>query len=189
MATIDDFGGPGQALDNPPLGGPSGWAKAVRDAIRNLEGGGVDTTALADGAVTSAKIADGTIATGDIADQAVTAAKIANDTITAAQIAAIATGSSAQFKSHIADPVDSPDVTVLRPREFRWTDDDEMRHRTHPGMRYGLIAEEVAAVDERFVMRDFDDNVVGLDQHALIAALIAKVTELEQRIDRMQETA
>ena len=74
MATIDDFGGPGQALDNPPLGGPSGWAKAVRDAIRNLEGGGVDTTALADGAVTSAKIA--------------------NDTITAAQIAANAVGSS-----------------------------------------------------------------------------------------------
>ena len=111
-----------------------------------------------------------------------------NETTFRLMVAAIATGSSAQFKSHIADPVDSPDVTVLRPREFRWTDDDEMRHRTHPGMRYGLIAEEVAAVDERFVMRDFDDNVVGLDQHALIAALIAKVTELEQRIDRMQET-
>lgn len=109
-----------------------------------------------------------------------------NETTFRLMVAAIATGSSAQFKSHIADPVDSPDVTVLRPREFRWTDDDEMRHRTHPGMRYGLIAEEVAAVDERFVMRDFDDNVVGLDQHALIAGLIAKVTELEQRIDTMQ---
>jgi hypothetical protein len=108
VATIDDFGGPGQALDNPPLGGPSGWAKAVRDAIRNLEGGGVDTTALADGAVTSAKIADGTIATGDIADQAVTAAKIANDTITAAQIAAKRGRAPANWRTTRLTPPPSP---------------------------------------------------------------------------------
>lgn len=39
MATIDDFGGSGQALNDPPLGGPDGWAKAVRDAIRVLQQG------------------------------------------------------------------------------------------------------------------------------------------------------
>ena len=39
MATIDDFGGSGQALDNPPLGGPNGWAAAVRDMLRELEDG------------------------------------------------------------------------------------------------------------------------------------------------------
>ena len=39
MATIDDFGGTGQSLNSPALGGPDGWAAAVRDAIRNLQDG------------------------------------------------------------------------------------------------------------------------------------------------------
>jgi hypothetical protein len=38
MATIDDFGGDGQPLSNPPLGGPDGWAAAVRDAINSAGG-------------------------------------------------------------------------------------------------------------------------------------------------------
>lgn len=33
MATIDDFGDTAEALNNPVLGGPAGWAAAVRDAI------------------------------------------------------------------------------------------------------------------------------------------------------------
>jgi hypothetical protein len=33
MATIDDFGAKGDTLADPPLGGPDGWAAAVRDAI------------------------------------------------------------------------------------------------------------------------------------------------------------
>lgn len=37
MATIDDFGGEGQSLKTPPLGGPNGWAAAVRDKLRTLE--------------------------------------------------------------------------------------------------------------------------------------------------------
>lgn len=36
IATIDDFGGPGQPLNSPPLGGSTGWAAAVRDAIYGL---------------------------------------------------------------------------------------------------------------------------------------------------------
>lgn len=36
MATIDDFGSSGQPLQNPPLGGPNGWAAAVRDALEEL---------------------------------------------------------------------------------------------------------------------------------------------------------
>lgn len=36
MATIDDFGGAGAPLNVPALGGPSGWAKAVRDFITQL---------------------------------------------------------------------------------------------------------------------------------------------------------
>lgn len=42
MATIDDYGNTDQALNAPPLGGPAGWAKAVRDAIMDrlpLSGG------------------------------------------------------------------------------------------------------------------------------------------------------
>ena len=37
MSTIDDFGGTGQPLNAPALGGPTGWAAAVRDAIKALE--------------------------------------------------------------------------------------------------------------------------------------------------------
>lgn len=50
MATIDDFGGTADPLSDPPLGGPSGWAAAVRDAITALQnsggGGGGDGVAV-----------------------------------------------------------------------------------------------------------------------------------------------
>ena len=35
MATIDDFGGTTDPLNAPPLGGPTGWAAAVRDYLKN----------------------------------------------------------------------------------------------------------------------------------------------------------
>jgi len=41
VATIDDFGSTGDSLDGPKLGGPDGWAAAVRDAIRRLERSGL----------------------------------------------------------------------------------------------------------------------------------------------------
>lgn len=34
MATIDDFGGIGDSLGQPKLGGEDGWAAAVRDEVR-----------------------------------------------------------------------------------------------------------------------------------------------------------
>lgn len=37
MATIDDFGGTADPLSAPALGGPTGWAAAVRDAIVALQ--------------------------------------------------------------------------------------------------------------------------------------------------------
>jgi len=37
MATIDDFGDTTEPLSQPVLGGPSGWAAAVRDAITALQ--------------------------------------------------------------------------------------------------------------------------------------------------------
>jgi len=33
MVSVNSFGGPGQNLDNPPLGGPNGWAAAVAAAL------------------------------------------------------------------------------------------------------------------------------------------------------------
>jgi hypothetical protein len=35
MATIDDFGGTADPLNAPPLGGPTGWAAAVRDYLKD----------------------------------------------------------------------------------------------------------------------------------------------------------
>ena len=37
MATIDDIGGATDSLGSVPLGGPNGWAAAVRDAITQLQ--------------------------------------------------------------------------------------------------------------------------------------------------------
>ena len=37
MATIDDFGDTAEPLNNPVLGGPAGWAAAVRDYLKNLD--------------------------------------------------------------------------------------------------------------------------------------------------------
>jgi hypothetical protein len=37
MATINDFGGLNDPLSNPPLGGPQGWAAAIRDAVRAIQ--------------------------------------------------------------------------------------------------------------------------------------------------------
>ena len=36
MATIDDFGQTNEPLSAPVFGGPSGWAAAVRDAIKSI---------------------------------------------------------------------------------------------------------------------------------------------------------
>lgn len=37
MASINDYGGDGQTLNNPPLGGPTGWAAAVAAALDGLD--------------------------------------------------------------------------------------------------------------------------------------------------------
>ena len=37
MATIDDFGQTNEPLSAPVFGGPSGWAAAVRDYLKNLD--------------------------------------------------------------------------------------------------------------------------------------------------------
>jgi hypothetical protein len=100
-------------------------------------------------------------------------------------VASIASGSTAALKTGIDDPARTPDITALTPRQFEWTDDAYAA--MFPGQRYGLIAEETAQVDRRLVSVNPEDGApIGLDQHALIAALIAKVTELQARIDALE---
>lgn len=94
--------------------------------------------------------------------------------------------SSARLKTGIAATADIPDLAALQPKRFEWTDEDISQKTTYPGVRYGLIAEEVAAVDERLVSRAPDDSIVGLDNHALIAALVATVQDLQRRVDALE---
>lgn len=130
MATIDDFGGPGQALDNPPLGGPSGWAKAVRDAIRELEDGlpmlafeavaldpgtqqptidqvtvgGVTTVTIG---IPATMLGDDSVETIALKDGAVTSAKIADGTIVDADINASAAISRSKISGLPTSSVDN----------------------------------------------------------------------------------
>lgn len=99
-------------------------------------------------------------------------------------VAAIAQTSTRRLKTKIGPAKATPDVTALQPRAYTWT--DEAFKVSAPGTRLGLIAEEVADVDPRLVTRDAEGQVAGLDQHALIAALVSKVTELQARIATLE---
>lgn len=96
------------------------------------------------------------------------------------------TYSTKQAKKNVKRAVDVPDVTALQPSTFRWKVDaivpfaDE-RDRD----QLGLIAEDVAEVDPRLVIFD-EGQPRALNTGALIAALIHKVTELQDRIDALE---
>lgn len=100
-------------------------------------------------------------------------------------VASIAGASTARLKDDITEPATSPDLTRVRPQTYRWNDDSG-RAPIAPGQRYGLIAEQVAAVDERLVIVGQDGQVSGLDDHALIAALIQTVNDLSARITALE---
>lgn len=99
-------------------------------------------------------------------------------------VSAIGQTSTRRVKTKIGAPKACPDVTRLQPRAYQWTDD--AFKVSAPGTRLGLIAEEVADIDERLVTRDAEGQVAGLDQHALIAALVFKIDELQARIAALE---
>lgn len=102
-------------------------------------------------------------------------------------VASIAAASTRTLKRDIGDPGPAPDLSRLSPRQFQWdAGKDEAAATTRPGVRYGLIAEEAAAVDERLVTVDGDGEVAGLDVNALVAALVAQVQALSARIDVLE---
>lgn len=121
---------------------------------------------------------------------------VANDAATgAASIAlfngaviALALQSSARYKTVSDDPPNVPDVCRLQPRSFRWDAQSSLAD-TPEGDRsqLGLIAEDVAHLDSRLVIHDDDGQPVGLNHGALITALIHKVTELQTRLDLLEE--
>jgi hypothetical protein len=105
-------------------------------------------------------------------------------------IRAIAT-SSRRYKEHIADAAeDVPDVALLNPRNYRFSDTTpeiiKGAAKDAEGVRLGLIAEEVAEVDERLVYHDPDGAPLGLDHSALIAALISAVKKQDARIAALE---
>jgi hypothetical protein len=97
------------------------------------------------------------------------------------------TYSTRRVKKDIGRASDTPDVTKLQPSSFRWKIDAPMpfgSERDRPQL--GLIAEQVAEVDERLVLHGEDGEPTALNTGALIAALIAKVTELQDRIESLE---
>lgn len=94
--------------------------------------------------------------------------------------------SSAALKKDIYDSSDVPDLSSLRLRQYRWNTTDSMKPKAYPGVRFGLIAEEVAEVDPRLAMLDDRGKVSGLDQNALIASLVATVNNLMQRLTALE---
>jgi hypothetical protein len=57
---IQDYGGANDSLANPPLGGPSGWAAAVADAITALQGQHVIRSTRPNGTDHLVEVFDGT---------------------------------------------------------------------------------------------------------------------------------
>ena len=95
--------------------------------------------------------------------------------------------STRRLKDSISDAFDVPDVTRLQPSSFRWTAGASLpfgSDRDRPQL--GLIAEDVATVDERLVHHGEDGKPAALNTGALIAALVAKVTELQTRIEALE---
>lgn len=99
------------------------------------------------------------------------------------------TSSSVRFKDDIAEarPDEIPDVTLLKPATFRWKNETYATSADELGKpQLGLIAEDVAEVDPRFI-RSSEGEAQGINTNAVLAALIAKVTELQARIDELEQ--
>ena len=71
-------------------------------------------------------------------------------------------------------------VRQLRPVRFAWKDSHTQD--------VGLIAEEVAKVDETFTSRNKDGEVEGVQYRKMITVLIRAVQEQQSQIDQLQAT-
>ncbi len=90
-----------------------------------------------------------------------------------------ACSSSARYKTDIASLSGATDlVERLRPVNFRWTESGEED--------FGLVAEEVAAVEPRLATYSAHGQVEGVKYRQLSALLIRALQEQQQEIDRMR---
>jgi len=93
--------------------------------------------------------------------------------------------SSRRFKDDIQDMGDaSSDVMKLRPVTFRYKQAQE--DGSHP-LQYGLVAEEVAAVNPGLVQFDKDGNAQTVLYHVLPALLLNEVQKEHQKIEDQQK--
>lgn len=92
--------------------------------------------------------------------------------------------SQRSLKANIS-PDPAPDVHALQTVGFAWRTD--AGRGMWPGRRFGLIAEQVAEVDDRLVTVDPDGGeVTGLDLAAMCAALVAAVQDLQHQVTELK---
>lgn len=82
-------------------------------------------------------------------------------------------------------PADVPDVTTLTP--VTWTDDGGTAAPRGEGDALGLDLAAAADLDPRLVIRDDQGDPQALNTGALLASLIAKVADLQERIATLEE--
>jgi len=93
--------------------------------------------------------------------------------------------SSRRFKDDINDMGDaSGDLMKLRPVTFRYKQAQE--DGSHP-LQYGLVAEEVAAVNPGLVQVDKDGQPQTVLYHVLPALLLNEVQKEHQKIEDQQQ--
>lgn len=87
--------------------------------------------------------------------------------------------SSARFKLAIEPLTSAREIVArLRPVRFRW--------RSTGAPAIGLIAEEVAEVDERLVTRDDEGEPRSVEYHRVTALLVKSVQELTAEVERLR---
>lgn len=88
--------------------------------------------------------------------------------------------SSERFKENIEDMPSTSWLHDLRPVTFNYKHDPEP-------LQYGLIAEEVALVNETLVTYDDNAQIDGVQYSRLIPALLKEVQELKKEIDILKQ--
>jgi hypothetical protein len=90
--------------------------------------------------------------------------------------------SSAKLKKDIADMKDVSWMYELRPVTFKWKKDSLGKET-----EYGLIAEEVAKINSRFVNFDEDNNPKSVPYTRFISPLIKAVQDQKQEIESLKK--
>ena len=123
-------------------------------------------------------------ASGHLRLWALAGAAITDPQGSAAPISAsnVSGSSSRRYKHNITDmPEDTAELLLkLRPVSFEYNDD-----LRDPGIKYGLIAEELAEIDPTCVYRDSDGQIDGINYTMLVPQLIQLCQMQQAQIDAL----